>query len=380
MRILSAFAQVLIYVTVLIYFLGFSVRGERLSSDLNISTQDEISQRILIKKEKIDIFLDVKILAPRQQKAPAALLILPANERLFAQEARTLGFNVALIDLDRLPENIQSLAVHEAGLKLKLLTKASILLGFVETRFSGLSGQYARIFDGLLVREVDLEPLRALSMPIIHFWGEDAYWRRAPWRVILGNKKNVREFFISGETASSLSTSCKKDHNPLGMMAAQKALLIALYAWVLGETPPASRTPEPRDLILAKDVVWPDIGVRPMWSRDDRFVPRIDRDGNTQSGVQLPDHKLPIATTLSFALDQQKAEGACPAMSVMPFSPDKVAREKSHDPRQSLVERYGSRAYFVATMRVVAEKLIKEKLLLRQDAESYVRAAKDAPF
>jgi hypothetical protein len=31
-------------------------------------------------------------------------------------------------------------------------------------------------------------------------------------------------------------------------------------------------------------------------------------------------------------------------------------------------------------MRVVAEKLVKEKLLLRQDAESYVRAAKDAPF
>ena len=117
-----------------------------------------------------------------------------------------------------------------------------------------------------------------------------------------------------------------------------------------------------------------------MRPRDNRLVPRIDRDGNTQSGVQLPDHILPIATSMSFALDQQRVEGACPATLVMPFSADKAAREKSHDPRQSLVERYGSRAYFVATMRVVAEKLVKEKLLLRQDAESYVRAAKDAPF
>ena len=380
MPIFNAFTQVLIYITALIYFLCFPVRSETFSSEANIFTQDEISQRILIKRDKIDIFLDVKILAPRQQKAPAALLILPASEGLFAQEARALGFNVALIDLDRLPENSQSFAVHEAGLKLKSLTKTSILLGFVEVRFSQLYVQNAQIFDGLLVREVDLEPLRALSTPIIHFWGEDAYWRWAPWRVISGNKKNIREFFISGETTSSLSTNCRKDQNPFGMMAAQKALLIALYAWVLGEPPPASRAPGPRDLILAKDVIWPDIGVRPMRPRDDRIVPRIDRDGNTQSGVRLPDHILPIATSMSFALDQQRAEGACPATLVMPFSADKAAREKSHDPRQSLVERYGSRAYFVATMRVVAEKLVKEKLLLRQDAESYVRAAKDAPF
>jgi len=196
---------------------------------------------------------------------------------------------VALIDLDRLPENSQSFAVHEAGLKLKSLTKTSILLGFVEVRFSQFYVQNAQIFDGLLVREVDLKPLRALSTPIIHFGREDAYWRWAPWRVISGNKKNIREFFYSGETTSSLSTNCRKDQNPSGMMAAQKALLIALYAWVLGASAASlARAPGPRDLILAKEVTWPDIGVRPMRPRDDRIVPRIDRDGNTQSGVRLP--------------------------------------------------------------------------------------------
>ena len=380
MQILGAFAQWLIYVTALICFLCFPIRSEPLSSDLNIFAQDEIPQRILIKRDRIDIILDAKILAPRQQKAPSALLILPLSEGPFAQEARALGFNVALIDLDRLPEELRSLAVHEVGLNLKSLTKTTILLGFFDAQFSRSYLQNARIFDGLLVREVDLEPFRALSTPIIHLWGEDAYWRRAPWRATRMNKKNIREFFISGETASSLSMNCRKSEKPLGMMVAQKALLNALYAWVLGETPPASRAPGPRDLILAKELIWPEIGVGLMRPRDDRLVPRVDRDGNTHSGLQLPDHVLPIATPLNFAMDQQRAEGACPATSVAPFSSDKSEREKSHDPRQSLVERYGSRTYFVATMRVVAEKLVREKLLLQQDAESYVRAAKDAPF
>ncbi|MFM8860389.1 MAG: alpha/beta hydrolase domain-containing protein, partial [Methylocystis sp.] len=254
------------------------------------------------------------------------------------------------------------------------------LLGFIEAQFSQSYVQNAEIFDGVLAREIDLEPLRAFSTPIIHFWGEDAYWRSEPWRIVSRDRKNIRQFFISGEMVSSLLASCRKDQSPSGMMAAQKALLIMLYAWVRGETPPASRAPGPRDLILAKDVIWPDIGVRPKLPGDDRLVPRIDHDGNTHSGLLLPNHILPIATTLSFSINQQGSEGSCPARSVMPFSPDKAAREKSHDPRQSLVERYGSRTYFVATMRVVAEKLVKEKLLLRQDAESYVRAAKDAPF
>jgi hypothetical protein len=44
------------------------------------------------------------------------------------------------------------------------------------------------------------------------------------------------------------------------------------------------------------------------------------------------------------------------------------------------VERYGSRAYFVATMRVVADRLVKERLLLKEDADAYVATAKQAPF
>ena len=380
MGILSFFVQVLICLTALIYFPCLPVRGETRAANLDISIQDELSQRIFIRKDKVDIFLDVKILAPQQQKEPAALLILPSSEGQFAQEVRALGFNVALIELDHIPKNFWSLAVHEAGLKLKSSTKARILLGFIEAQFSQSYVQNAEIFDGVLAREIDLEPLRAFSTPIIHFWGEDAYWRSEPWRVVSRDRKNIRQFFISGETVSSLLASCRKDQSLSGMMAAQKALLIMLYAWVRGETPPASRAPGPRDLILAKDVIWPDIGVRPKLPGDDRFVPRIDHDGNTHSGLLLPNHILPIATTLSFSINQQGSEGSCPARSVMPFSPDKATREKSHDPRQSLVERYGSRTYFVATMRVVAEKLVKEKLLLRQDAESYVRAAKDAPF
>jgi len=64
----------------------------------------------------------------------------------------------------------------------------------------------------------------------------------------------------------------------------------------------------------------------------------------------------------------------------LPFAASKAEREKNGDPRPSLVERYGSRAYFVATMRVVADRLVRARLLLSEDADAYVAAAKTAPF
>ena len=380
MQRLSAFVQFLIYGAVSLYFLCPPVRSETTFSNPQNFPHDELLEKIQIKIDSLNIVVDAKVLAPRQQKASPVLLILPFSEGLFAQESRALGFDVAVIDLDRLPEKIRSRALYETALKLQSLTKTKILLGFVDTHLSENYIQNARLFDGLLVREVDLQSFHAISAPIIHFWGEDAYWRLVPWRGIWLNKKNIREFFISGETSSSVSLNCRKDENAFGMMAAQKALLTALYAWVLGETPPASRAPGPRDVILAKDLIWPDIGVAPMRPKDDRLVPKIDHDGNTHSGVQLPNHVLPIATFVGIPLHHDATDSACFAPTIAPFSADKSAREKSHDPRLSLVERYGSRTYFVATMRIVADRLVKEKLLLAQDADAYVRAAKAAPF
>jgi hypothetical protein len=112
----------------------------------------------------------------------------------------------------------------------------------------------------------------------------------------------------------------------------------------------------------------------------ERLVPRIDADGNALSGLRLPDHALPVATFTGFNAAKDRNGPPCGAGAAIPFPATKAEREKSGDPRLSLVERYGSRAYFVATMRVLADKLVKERLLLKEDADAYVAAAKTAPF
>jgi hypothetical protein len=144
--------------------------------------------------------------------------------------------------------------------------------------------------------------------------------------------------------------------------------------------PPASRAPVAADLVDARELVWPKIPALPAPPSGERLVPKIDADGNETAGLRLPDQALPIATFTGFGAQKDKAGPGCAAGAALPFPSTKTDREKTGDPRPALVERYGSRAYFVATMRVVADKLVKERLLLKEDADAYVAVAKTAPF
>ena len=101
--------------------------------------------------------------------------------------------------------------------------------------------------------------------------------------------------------------------------------------------------------------------------------------------MRSPACACPISRCLSptftgFNAQKDKKGPPCAAGAAIPFAATKSDREKNPDPRPALVERYGSRAYFVATMRVIADKLVKERLLLQQDADAYVAAARSAPF
>ena len=81
-------------------------------------------------------------------------------------------------------------------------------------------------------------------------------------------------------------------------------------------------------------------------------------------------------------LERREREGPrpCTVGAAIPFPPSRAARESLGDPRWSLLERYGARSYFVAALRSVADRLVKERLLLPQDADTYVAAGKQAPF
>src|SRR5947209_13094791 len=111
------------------------------------------------------------------------------------------------------------------------------------------------------------------------------------------------------------------------------------------------------------------------------LLPAIDAEGNETSGLRLPDQAVPAATFTGWNVYQGLESELCDRDgSYAPLAATKAEREKTGDPRPSLEERYGLRDYYVATVRSIADKLVKERLLLAPDANAYVKAARDAKF
>ncbi|MDP1749572.1 MAG: alpha/beta hydrolase domain-containing protein, partial [Reyranella sp.] len=65
--------------------------------------------------------------------------------------------------------------------------------------------------------------------------------------------------------------------------------------------------------------------------------------------------------------------------SCLPFPIDEAAREASGDPRPSIAERYKSGADYVAKMQAVVAALLADRLILPEDAETYVERARREP-
>jgi hypothetical protein len=61
--------------------------------------------------------------------------------------------------------------------------------------------------------------------------------------------------------------------------------------------------------------------------------------------------------------------------SFIPFTATRAERLASGDPRLSLEERYADHAAYVRAVREAADALVRERLLLRADADDIVREA-----
>src|SRR5881409_1651046 len=86
----------------------------------------------------------------------------------------------------------------------------------------------------------------------------------------------------------------------------------------------------------------PEVG-RPFVVR----VPAVDADGNVRSGIRLPDIEVPLATHAGWNY-REASIGAPDRLageigSYIPFPKTRADRERTHDPRKSLEERYGNR-------------------------------------
>jgi hypothetical protein len=180
-----------------------------------------------------------------------------------------------------------------------------------------------------------------------------------------------------------------------------RALLIDLNAWISdGVPPPSSRVPMRSQGTLgeAKGAVPSDIpglpytGIHTLAAFSDQsvlppkeigrypvFVPKADHDGMAIAGVRQLALAVPRATYTAW---NPRAPGFGPTAlyplqgAVVPFAPTKAARKEVHDPRLSIAERYADDEAYIAAVRRAATRLVAERLLLPEDADRAVEAAR----
>ncbi len=290
------------------------------------------------------------------------------------------GLAVLTLDVAKLPDNVRVSTMRDILGHLRGALKMKRILGRAQGMDADAMSGAGSAFDGLLLEDAAREP--AAPARFIASWGADAYWREKPRiEFVKSAPPNGRRFYLAGIASSTRATNCVAPINARASAPAQRALFVALDEWTAkGVAPPASRAPLDADLAPAHDLKWPKAPALPSPPDGARRVPKIDPDGNEAAGLRLPDLALPVATFTGFSAQKGSKGRRCVAGAAIPFAATKEDREKNADPRPSLVERYGSRAYFVATMRVVADRLVKERLLLQKDADAYVVAARSAPF
>ena len=219
---------------------------------------------------------------------------------------------------------------------------------------------------------------------------------------------NVRLYVFAGTQHDparfppAVSNGQQQD-NPTDYIWAMRALLVGMEKWVRqGIAPPPSRYPRLQDgnLVRSTDVAFPDLpgvtsprkalagarGVNSLAAKDGGagaplplLVSQVDKDGNELGGLRLPDVMVPLATTAGWNF--RKAAIGGPHMqypllgSYVPFASTKAERERAHDPRPSIEERYQSRDQYLKQVQEAAASLVKEGYVLAEDVPAIVKHA-----
>ena len=260
---------------------------------------------------------------------------------------------------------------------------------------------------------------------IIEANSENEYWAKDgallhidPLGNDLPESDDVRVFLIAGRAhLGGIPVSgpgiCQQPRNPLVANSALRALLVDLDEWVSNATPPPpSMVPRVADGTLvdpAQDAVgFPripgvlyngrmhtgdllDFGPQAeaglittlppvlLGAPYPALVPKTDADGNALAGIRLPDIAVPTATYTGWNLRRNPPQEGCDAAGMfLPFARTRAERLARGDPRPSLAERYPDHAAYVRAVSEAAERLRVQRLLLPEDAERFVRAARES--
>lgn len=232
---------------------------------------------------------------------------------------------------------------------------------------------------------------------------------------------NVRLYFIAGGhhlfSASAVRGSFRYEVNTLNYRPLLRALLVALDRWITtDEEPPPSVYPRISDGTLVDYAKWRKVFPRipgvdlpespyaplrldfgPRWESlgiadfvppkagppFHTLVPAVDVDGNELAGIRMPEIAVPVATHTGWNLRAIEAGAeSMPARLVgsrwaFPTTPQE--REKTQDPRRSVLHRYPTRQSYQAAIGQSAIELQRRRFLLEEDIQPILEAASASP-
>jgi hypothetical protein len=207
-------------------------------------------------------------------------------------------------------------------------------------------------------------------------------------------------------------------NNPNPQQPTDRALYVALVDWVVrGTPPPPSAYPRVSDgtLVAATSAAmgWPaipnaprpdgvvnpvlDYDYGPQYRYNDSsgvitlvpprvrgviptLVPKVDADGNEIAGVKSLLLRMPLGTYTGWNPTPSgplKGRQRSLAGGYIPFAKTRAERIASGDPRLSIEERYASLSSYYAAAARHAEDLVKQRLLLPEDAARLLKQITD---
>ena len=229
-----------------------------------------------------------------------------------------------------------------------------------------------------------------------------------PQRSDIPHDEQVRIYAVAG-APHSVSIRTRRGrfencHNPLDFRPLARALLVALGDWVTkAKPPPASRHPQ-----LASGSLGTVAGYRrlfpkipslkvpthnlspPRLNHGARFetqgiadlqpalpgksfttlVPLPDEDGQDRGGIRLPQIAVPLGTYVGWNLRRDSLSRARLGRwegSFVPFHATEGLRRLVGDPRRSIEERYPTKQRFLTATSAAANKLVRQRFLLKDD-------------
>jgi len=203
--------------------------------------------------------------------------------------------------------------------------------------------------------------------------------------------------------------------NPLNHYPEMRALLLALDRWLRdGTEPPPSSYPRIADGNLVTvaaykaafpkldEFVLPESNLRPprldfgprfetqriadivpprIGKEFDTLVPKPDRDGLDQGGIEPPELQAPLGTRTGF--NTRTATAGFPGAtgrwdgSFIPFARSEAERRFANDPRPSLEARYADRADYEKKLHAAAERTVAAGFLQASEVDALVKRGGD---